>query len=172
MAFKKTVLSGVFLALCLMLPFFTGQIPQIGSMLSPMHIPVFICGLVCGWPYAAIIGFTAPLLRHGMFSMPPLITAVAMAFELFAYGGFTALFSKMLPENTANIYVSLILSMVLGRFVWGIVKYILALLTHFEFTFAAFMSGAFITAVPGIICHLIIVPLVVMAIRKSGVLND
>ena len=172
MIFKKTVLSGVFLALCLLLPFFTGQIPQIGSILSPMHIPVFICGLVCGWPYAAIIGFIAPLLRHGMFSMPPLITAVSMAFELCAYGGFTALFSKILPKNTANIYVSLILSMVLGRFVWGIVRYILALLTHSEFTFAAFMSGAFITAVPGIICHLIIVPLVVIAIRKSGVVND
>lgn len=172
MVFKKIVLTGVFLALCLILPFFTGQIPQIGSMLSPMHIPVFICGLVCGWPYAAIIGFIAPLLRHGMFYMPPLITAIAMAFELFAYGGFTALFSKILPKKPEYIYVSLILSMIFGRFVWGTARYIIALLTHSEFTIAAFISGAFITALPGIICHLIIVPLVVIAIRKSGVIND
>lgn len=172
MIFKKTVLSGVFLALCILLPFLTGQIPQLGSMLSPMHIPVFICGFICGWPYAAIIGFIAPLLRHIMLSMPPLLTAVAMAFELLAYGGFSALFSKLLPKTNKYIYVSLIASMFLGRIVWGTARYIIAVLTHAEFTFAAFMSGAFITALPGIICHIIIVPIVVIAIRKAGVLND
>lgn len=45
------VLAAMFLALGIILPFFTGQIPQIGNMLLPMHLPVFLCGLICGWPY-------------------------------------------------------------------------------------------------------------------------
>lgn len=44
------VLAAMFLALGIILPFFTGQIPQIGNMLLPMHLPVFLCGLICGCP--------------------------------------------------------------------------------------------------------------------------
>ena len=75
------------LALALVLPFLTGQIPQIGGMLLPMHLPVFLCGLICGWQYGAVVGFVAPLMRMALFGMPPLVAAVAMAFELAAYGG-------------------------------------------------------------------------------------
>ena len=80
------VLSALFLALALVLPFLTGQIPQIGNMLLPMHLPVLLCGLICGWQYGGVVGFAAPLLRSALFGMPPMITAIAMAFELAAYG--------------------------------------------------------------------------------------
>ncbi len=84
---KKLVLSGVFLALALLLPFVTGQIPQIGAALAPMHIPVLLCGFVCGWPFGLVVGFVAPLLRFMLFGMPPIFpTGIAMAFELAAYG--------------------------------------------------------------------------------------
>ena len=69
---KNITLSAMFLALGMVLPFLTGQIPQIGSMLLPMHIPVFLCGLICGWQYGAIIGFILPFLRYAAFGMPPL----------------------------------------------------------------------------------------------------
>ena len=78
------VLAAMFLALALVLPFLTGQIPQIGGMLLPMHLPVFLCGLICGWRYGAVVGFVAPLMRMALFGMPPLVAAVAMAFELAA----------------------------------------------------------------------------------------
>lgn len=68
---QKLVAAALCLALCLLLPFLTGQIPQIGSALSPMHIPVLLCGFICGWPYALVVGFVAPLLRHLLFTMPP-----------------------------------------------------------------------------------------------------
>ena len=48
---RKLTYSALFLALAFVLPFLTGHIPTIGSMLSPMHIPVFLCGMVCGWPW-------------------------------------------------------------------------------------------------------------------------
>lgn len=84
---KKLAYAALFLALCLVLPMLTGQIPQIGSMLLPMHIPVLLCGLVCGWQYGAAVGFVAPLLRSALFGMPPVYpVAIAMAFELLTYG--------------------------------------------------------------------------------------
>ena len=60
---KNLALSAMFIAIGQVLPFFTGQIPQIGNMLLPMHIPVLLCGLICGWKYGALVGFTTPLLR-------------------------------------------------------------------------------------------------------------
>ncbi len=110
--------SGLFLALCLLLPFLTGQIPQFGNMLLPMHLPVLLCGFICGWPYGLAVGFISPLLRSMLFGMPPMFpTAVAMAFELAVYGLLSGLFYKIFPENVF-IYVSLLLAMVGGRLIW------------------------------------------------------
>ncbi len=57
-------LAAMFMAIGIVLPFFTGQIPQIGKMLLPMHIPVLLCGLICGWQYGLIVGFVMPFLRY------------------------------------------------------------------------------------------------------------
>ena len=80
---SKLVLSGLFLALAFVLPFLTGQGPEIGNMLCPMHIPVLLCGFICGWPYGLLIGFLSPLLRSLILGMPPMFPkAVCMALEL------------------------------------------------------------------------------------------
>jgi len=74
----------MFIAIGLVLPFFTGQIPQIGRMLLPMHIPVFLCGLICGWKYGLMVGFILPLLRYAVFGMPVIFpNGIAMAFECY-----------------------------------------------------------------------------------------
>ena len=84
---QKITLSAMFIAIGIVLPFFTGQIRQIGSMLLPMHLPVFLCGLICGWQYGAAAGFILPLLRSFLFGMPPMYPmAAAMSFELATYG--------------------------------------------------------------------------------------
>jgi thiamine transporter ThiT len=91
----KIVFSAMFLALCYVLPFLTGQIPEIGSMLCPMHIPVLLCGFVCGWPWGLVVGITAPLLRSFTLSMPPLFpTAICMAFELQLMAQFPVFYIK------------------------------------------------------------------------------
>ena len=78
---KNLVRASLLMALGLLLPFLTGQIPQIGRMLSPMHIPVLLCGMICGWPYGLAVGFLTPLLRSVLFGMPAIYPqAVAMAF--------------------------------------------------------------------------------------------
>ena len=168
---KNLVLSAMFLALGIVLPFVTGQVPQVGSMLLPMHIPVLLCGFICGWPYALLVGFIAPLLRSLLFSMPPFpAVALPMAFELAAYGLFSGLFYKLLKGkmgDTVRVYISLILAMLLGRVVWGIAKYILALLTGSVFTLEMFMAGAFINAVPALILHIVLIPLIIIALQKA-----
>ncbi len=168
---KNIVTAGLCLALCMLLPFLTGQIPEIGSMLSPMHIPVLLCGFLCGWRYAVPVGAVAPLLRFLWLGMPPLMpTGFVMVFELAAYGLFTAIIYHKLAKKPLNIYISLIAAMFLGRVVWGIVSYLVfTFMIGAPFTFAMFLSGAFVLAVPGIICHILLIPPVVMALRRAGI---
>lgn len=164
----KLVLAGICLALCMVLPFLTGQIPEIGSMLSPMHIPVLLCGFISGPLWAAAVGLIAPVLRFALFGMPPLFpTGVAMCFELAVYGAVSGLLYSRLPKKTVNIYVSLLSAMLLGRIVWGIVRVLLSGVTGSAFTWAAFMAGAFTSAIPGIILHIALIPVIVMALQRA-----
>ena len=156
---RHLVYAAVCLALCMLLPLLTGQIPQIGSALSPMHIPVLLAGFLCGPWWALAVGFVAPMLRHVWMGMPPLITAIAMSFELAAYGLFSGLLYRLLPKKTVNIYVSLIGAMILGRIVWGIAMVVISGVSGSAFTWSAFMAGALLNAVPGIILHIVLIPI-------------
>ena len=165
---KNMTASGLCLALCMVLPFLTGQIPQIGNALSPMHIPVLLCGFICGPIFAAIVGAIAPLLRFVLFGMPPLMpTGIAMCFELAAYGLISGLLYKLLPKKTVFIYVSLIAAMLLGRVIWGAARVMLVGLAGAPFTYQMFMAGAFLNAIPGIIAHIAIIPFIVVALKKA-----
>ena len=171
---RKLVISALMLALCLVLPLLTGQLQQIGSALLPMHLPVLLCGFVCGWPWGLAVGFIAPLLRSVTFGMPKLFpTAVAMAFELAAYGAFSGLFYRLLPRRNSYIWVSLVLAMLLGRAVWGLVMTVLSLAAAgVSFGPSVFLAGAFINAVPGIVIQLVLVPLIVIALKKARLIQD
>ncbi|NMP36843.1 MAG: ECF transporter S component [Clostridiales bacterium] len=169
----KLTMSAMFLALCMVLPLLTGQIPEIGKALSPMHIPVLICGFVCGWPYGLAVGFIAPLLRFLIFGMPPIFpTGIAMAFELAAYGAMSGILYKVFPKKIQYIYVTLIASMLGGRVIWGIVRFIIAGLSGTKFPFEAFLTGAFVSAVPGIICHIALIPLIIIAMKKAKLIAN
>lgn len=164
---KKLCMSGICLTLCMLLPFLTGQIPYIGSALSPMHIPVLVCGLLCGGIYGAAIGFIAPLLRFLLFGMPPIFPiGVAMTFELAAYGMISGVMYHLLPKKKIHLYTSLIGAMLIGRGIWGLIRWTMALLFGIEFSWQMFVSGAFITAIPGMICHILIIPILVMVFQK------
>ena len=163
----RLVVAAMCLALCLVLPFLTGQIREIGSMICPMHLPVLLCGFLCGWPWGLAVGAVAPLLRSALFGMPPLFPiAVSMAAELAVYGLVTGLLSARLPKKLGWTYVSLIAAMLLGRVAWGLVRLLLAGLSGGAFTWAMFLSGALTTAIPGIIVQLILVPVIVTAVQK------
>lgn len=168
---KKMILSALFLALGLIMPFLTGQIPEIGGMLLPMHIPVLICGFICGWRYGLLVGFITPLLRCLLFGMPPFLTAVAMAFELATYGAATGFFYQKLQKNKARIYLSLLIAMIAGRLVWGVVSILLYGVNRNAFTWQIFIAGALLNAIPGIILQIILIPALVLALEKAGVMK-
>ena len=161
----KMVLSALFLALAYVLPFLTGQIQEFGAMLLPMHIPVLLCGFICGWQWGLGIGFLSPLLRSLTLGMPPLFpTAICMAFELATYGATAGLMHKALPQKKPYIYCSLLTSMAVGRIVWGIVMFIC--LGGGKFGMSAFIAGAVTSALPGIILQVILIPLLVILLQS------
>ena len=169
----KIVLSSIFIALAYILPFLTGQIPEIGSMLCPMHIPVFLCGFICGWKYGLIVGIISPILRSLTLGMPPLFpTAFSMAFELGTYGLISGLLYNLLNKNKKNTYIILLLSMLAGRIIWGIVMFICMGINNTAFTFYAFLSGAIINAFPGIIIQILLIPLIVFKFENLENFND
>lgn len=166
------VLSAMFLAVGIVLPFFTGQIPQIGSMLLPMHLPVLLCGLICGWQYGGVVGFVLPLMRSAMFGMPPMLTAVAMAFEMAAYGALSGfLYGRSRWKCVLSLYRSLIAAMVGGRVVWGVVRVLLTGVAGEAFTWRMFMAGAFLNAIPGIILQLVFIPALMVALDRTGMVR-
>ncbi len=169
---RKLVLAALFMALGIILPFFTGQIQQIGSMLLPMHIPVLLCGFICGWQYGLAVGFVTPLLRSVMFGMPPIMpTAMGMAFELAAYGVVTGLLYRKLPNKNYSVYISLVGAMLIGRIVWGLASVVLYGIQGNAFSMQIFLAGALLNAIPGIILQIILVPAIMIALRKTGVLR-
>lgn len=171
---KKLAYAALFLALCLVLPMLTGQIPQIGSMLLPMHIPVLLCGLVCGWQYGAAVGFVAPLLRSVLFGMPPMYpVAIAMAFELLTYGlvigWYTAVWLKRARQGCMQRCLPPwqrggLSGAWLKSCCWG--------LGGKAFTAQAFLAGALLNAVPGIIVQLVLIPAVMAALQKAGAVKE
>lgn len=167
---RDLVLAALFLALGLMLPFLTAQIPEIGSMLLPMHIPVLLCGFVLGWKWGLAVGFITPLFRTLLFSMPPLLTALPMAFELAAYGILTGLLYHLFRRKPVSVYLTLILAMLGGRLVWGAARFVMFFFGT-EFSLPLFIAGAFTNALPGMILQLVLIPPLVLALRRLKVMD-
>ncbi len=166
------VLSAGFLALGLILPFFTAQIREIGNMLLPMHIPVLICGFVCGWQYGLAVGFITPLLRSMVFGMPPMLpTATAMAFELASYGAVSGLLYRALPKKNVSVYISLIGAMIAGRLIWGLINVPIYGIAGKAYSWQIFMGGAFLNAIPGIILQLVMIPIIIIALQRAGIME-
>ncbi|MBE6574346.1 MAG: ECF transporter S component [Ruminococcaceae bacterium] len=162
----KLVTASLCLALALVLPFLTGQIPEIGNMLCPMHIPVLLCGFLCGPVYGTAVGAVAPFMRSLLFGMPPLFpTAAAMCFELCVYGLIAGVLYNRFPRKVYNIYISLIAAMLCGRIVWGGVYAAFCGISGMPFGVNLFFTQAVVNAIPGIILQVILIPVLVMAIE-------
>ncbi len=168
---KKLAVTAMLFAVGMVLPFFIGQIPAIGKMLLPMHIPVLLCGFIVGWQYGVLTGFLLPIVRGLVFGMPPLYpNAVAMAFEMAAYGFVSGyLYSHARWQCTKMLYISLVTAMLAGRIVWAFAEVILLGIGGNIFTWKMFAAGAFLNAIPGIIVQLTLIPLIMVALRRAKV---
>ena len=119
------------------------------------------------------MGAVAPLLRSVLFGMPAMFPGgVAMTFELATYGVLSGWLYRLLPRKPWSIYVSLLVAMLGGRLVWGAARFVLAGLSGSEFPFSAFLAGAVTGAVPGIVLHIVLIPLLVMGLERAKLTLD
>lgn len=169
------VLAAMFLALAFVLPQIMKSIPffvsaNLGTKILPMHIPVLLCGFICGYYYGLSVGFIAPLLASLITTMPPMYpVAISMAFELATYGLVAGLMykatSKLKINYVLKIYIDLITAMLAGRVVMGVVN--MLLLTNAKYGLNVFLADAFVNALPGIIIQLILIPAILIILRKA-----
>ncbi len=171
---KKLVISGLMLALGLILPYALAHGLGIkGNVLLPMHIPVFLCAFLAGWKYAGILGFTLPYINGVLTGMPALYpTAVLMSLELTVYGLITGLlyYKTPLRKYKLGMYPAMLLAMVSGRAVYGLS---MRLLLHFDGSLkAATVIASLITGIPGIIVQLTVVPAICMTAMSYPRIRD
>lgn len=168
---RKLTLSALFLALGLVLPLITGQIPQIGKMLLPMHIPVLLCGLACGWPYGLVCGVLGPVLSGVLTGMPAPAVLPGMMVECGVYGLVSGLMMQLVHTKKlyADLYISQITAMLLGRILSGVCKALL--FAPATFTVAAWATTSFVTGLPGIAIQLVLLPTLVVALTKARLLR-
>lgn len=168
---NRLVITAVLLALGMVLPFLTGQIPTVGQMISPLHIPVFICGLTCGWGWGAALGVVLPLLRSVVFGMPPLVAVgIPMAVEMAVYGAVTGLLYRLLRRRfpaLAGMLAAMLLAMIAGRIVGGAAKALVMGLQGTGYTFSAFIAGYFTGTAVGAAVHLVLCPIVALTLEKA-----
>ena len=169
-AAARMALCGVLAALAVALMFLGGTVP-FASIACPVLaslvlIPVYC---ECGWKWGLLVGFVTPLLRSVLFGMPPMVpTALAMAFELAAYGALAGVCYSRWHGGVKGVYLSLLAALVGGRLVWGLVSIpIYGLLTEQAFTLAAFWMGGFVNAWPGIVLQIVLIPAIVLALEKA-----
>lgn len=164
----KLVLSAMFLAMGLLLPYITLNNPQLGQVMLLMHIPVLLCGVLVGPRYAIIVGALLPVTRSLLIGMPAMFPmAVSMSFELATYGLIIGLLYAKLPKSIPFLYASLIGAMIAGRLVWATAMVVISGLSDVNFSFGAFVGGGFLTALPGIILQLIVVPTIIVAFKAE-----
>lgn len=175
------VITAMLLGLGMLVPYLTGRMPEIGKFFSPIHIPILICGLTCGWKWAVGLGLALPLINSALFHMPPFPTkAVPMVFELMAYGLTAGLcYAAFLRRKGAEnhwpyLVISLFIAMVLGRFVGGAAKGVLftfILPDQQSYTVSAFFAmlfaDYFVGTAVGAAIHLLLIPPIVMAVEKA-----
>jgi len=144
-------------------------------MLSPLHLCGYLAGFLCGWPWGIAVGFITPALRSLIFGMPPLVpTALIMSFEIAAYGLFTGLFFSMLrgQKMAVRVYAAMVPAMLLGRIVWGVAAWAIYGIVGKSFTLGLVWTSAFVGTWPGVIMHLVLVPLIVLALHRAKLLKD
>lgn len=165
---KRVSLCAMCVALCYVLPIAFHAI-GLGSVLSPMHIPVLLCGLVCGGGYGLICGILGPVLSSLISGMPPVMMLVRMIPELCIYGLAGGLAMRFIRTGRAalDVYIALAIAMIAGRIVGGIASAIFYTVTSGVYSLALWVTGYFVEALPGIAAHLILVPVLVFTLAKA-----
>lgn len=168
---KKLVFTAVCAALCLVLPMAFHTIPNAGTIFLPMHIPVLLCGLICGWPYGGVCGLIGPLISSLVTGMPPAAMLPSMMVECCVYGFTTGLLMKYVHTKhaAADLYISLVSAMVAGRVLAGFAK---AWIFTPGVSPFAWVTTSLVVGIPGIAIQLVLMPMVVFALTRAKLIPN
>ena len=166
---KKAVAAAMCAAMCVVLPVMLHALPNAGSALCPMHIPVLLCGFICGWAYGLLCGLAGPLLSSFITGMPSMGTLPVMASELMAYGAAAGIMMRLVRTKITyiDLYISLLTAMVAGRVLAGVMSALIFLGSGVSYSMSLWAASYFITSLPGIVIHLTVLPGIVLALEKS-----
>ena len=166
---KRLTLTALCIALCVVVPMAFHVIPNAGAVMLPMHIPVLLCGLVCGWQYGLLCGIMGPLVSSVMTGMPPAAMLPGMMVECGMYGCVGGLLMERIRTGSlyADLYICLPAAMLAGRVISGVVK---ALILTPGLSFTAWATASFVTALPGISIQLILLPTLIVALTRASLI--
>ena len=169
---KKSIITAVCIALCYVIPLMFHGIQNAGNIFCPMHIPVFICGLICGWQYGLLCGIAGPALSSALSGMPPVAILPSMMVELAAYGTAAGLMMKLVRTKStyADLYISLIAAIVCGRVLAGLAKALI--FARGSYSMSAWIAGSVVTSWPGTVIQLVFIPTIVFALMKSHLVPE
>lgn len=169
---KKSIITAVCIALCYVIPLMFHGIQNAGSIFCPMHIPVFICGLICGWQYGLLCGIAGPALSSALSGMPPVAILPSMMVELAAYGTAAGLMMKLVRTKStyADLYISLIVAIVCGRVLAGLAKALI--FARGSYSMSTWIAGSVVTSWPGTVIQLVFIPTIVFALMKSHLIPE
>ena len=164
---KKSVITALLIAVGVVLPLAFHAVPDAGRVFLPMHIPVLLCGLICGFPYGLLCGIAAPLLSSLFTGMPPAAMLPSMLCELAAYGAVSALLIRLVRTKSlyANIYLSLIGAMLFGRVFYGALNALI--FSAGSYSMQIWLAAAFVTALPGVVIQIVVIPAIVVVLQKA-----
>jgi len=169
---KRSMLTAVCIGLCVVLPMAFHSIPNAGSILLPMHIPVLLCGLICGWSFGLLCGLAGPLLSSLLTGMPPMAYLPSMLVELAAYGLVCGLMINLVHTKKlyADLYISLVVALIAGRIVAGVARALI--FAAGRYSMAAWITSYFVTSWPGLVIQLIFIPAIVVALMKARLIPE
>lgn len=167
---KRSNLCAMCIALCYVLPLAFHSL-SLGRVLSPMHIPVLLCGILCGPGYGAFCGIAGPILSSVLSAMPSATGLITMIPELVTYGFVGGMLMKHVRTGklVRDLYLCLVPAMIAGRMVGGVASALFYLGTSGTYSFEMFVSGYFIGSLPGIAVHLVLVPILAVVPEKAGI---
>lgn len=164
---KNLVAAALCVAIGIVLPLAFHSVPNAGSVILPMHIPVLLCGLLCGPVYGLLCGILTPLLSSLMTSMPPMAYLPSMLCELAVYGLLAGLLILVVRTKWTilNLYIALVGAMLGGRIVYGILNSLI--FRAGQYSMELWLTASFVTALPGIVIQLVLLPVLVFALKKA-----
>ena len=169
---KKASVTALCIALCCVLPLAFHAL-GLGAAFSPMHIPILLCGLICGWSFGLFCGVAGPLLSCMITTMPASAQLPYMIPELAFYGFAVGLLFKLirLRQLTPRLMIALAAAMILGRIVGGAARMLYYGATDRTYSVALWASAYFAATLPGIITHLILIPTLYLILLKTGLIS-